>query len=247
MSHKPLIALCVILTIFIVGDYLNAWTAPVAGNPPTGDVSAPINTGSAYQVKGGDLGVVSVRAGLFCRADNSKCATLDELLADNAGGGAGFPLTDVETFFADKRVQDDIKTYVPRPWMNDSENWTYRVLEGVYSGDYVSLRFAADDETANRICELLSAGTKQEMDSSPTYAALRTFDNNPQPDKTDMSASYVGVGMFNYDGNAWNYRIYRSASEYGESWPVNQNGSHSNGAYLTPEPEFESLYELSCG
>ena len=57
MSHKPLIILTLALTLLVGFDYLNAWTAPASGNPPTGDVAAPINTGSATQNKSGTLGV----------------------------------------------------------------------------------------------------------------------------------------------------------------------------------------------
>ena len=57
MSHKPLIILTLALTLLVSFDYLNAWTAPASGNPPTGDVAAPINTGSATQNKSGTLGV----------------------------------------------------------------------------------------------------------------------------------------------------------------------------------------------
>lgn len=39
-------------------SYVYAWTAPSA-NPPGGNVSAPINTGVAAQVKDGGLGVTN--------------------------------------------------------------------------------------------------------------------------------------------------------------------------------------------
>lgn len=48
------VALAVILSLGL--SYVYAWTAP-STNPPTGNVSAPINTGTTAQVKDGSFGV----------------------------------------------------------------------------------------------------------------------------------------------------------------------------------------------
>jgi hypothetical protein len=87
MFSKPTLQILVLATVFVglAGyNFINAWTS-APSNPPNSNASVPINVDSSYQAKQGDLGVVSIRAGWFCNADNSKCATLEELLADKTG------------------------------------------------------------------------------------------------------------------------------------------------------------------
>ena len=232
------------VSMVLIGvNYLQAWQGPTQ-TAPNGNVSAPINVGSTYQAKQGDLGVVSIRAGYFCTADGSKCATLEELLADNLGEGgtSGFPLTGASTFFADARVKDDIKKYVTRSWMSGS--WSDREQEGVYVTDYVRLRFASDIETTNRICELLNAGTTQVSNDFITQGSLYTYDRNPQPDKVDTQQFYDGAGIFNYKNGTWYYSLHYSVLR-GEMW---QPGNvRTEGTQLTPSPVYMSLSQLSCG
>ncbi len=56
MSHKPLIILSLALTLLVSFDYLAAWTVPPS-NPPSGNIAAPLNTGTTEQIKDGVLGV----------------------------------------------------------------------------------------------------------------------------------------------------------------------------------------------
>ncbi len=61
-----------------------SWTAPTA-TPPGGNTDRPINVGSIYQAKSGDLGAIRMRAGQYCNAAGTKCVTADGLI----GGGSG--------------------------------------------------------------------------------------------------------------------------------------------------------------
>ena len=73
---KQLIAL-VPLSLLLVGlvgyNFMSAdWTNPTAVAPAE-NVSAPINIGSVYQAKLGDLGAVRMRAGEYCDASGLIC------------------------------------------------------------------------------------------------------------------------------------------------------------------------------
>lgn len=54
MTSKTPLLILVIITLFIGAEYLSAWTAPAAV-PPTGNVAAPINTGTVDQNKSAGL------------------------------------------------------------------------------------------------------------------------------------------------------------------------------------------------
>ncbi len=106
MPHKPLIILSLALTLLVSFDYLAAWTVPPS-NPPSGNIAAPVNTGTTNQIKTGGLGVSSLnaassldgggnvvggvvraenqmRADLYCDASGGNCFTPDLV---GAGGG----------------------------------------------------------------------------------------------------------------------------------------------------------------
>jgi hypothetical protein len=83
-SLRNILALGIALFVLVGFNYMQAWTAPPTGTvPPANNVAAPINVGSTYQAKSGDIGAVRIRAGAYCDAAGLNCSTL-------AGGGS-FP------------------------------------------------------------------------------------------------------------------------------------------------------------
>ncbi len=64
---KNLSFLIIAVTLLIGLDYVGAWTAPIA-TPPSGNVDAPVHTGSANQSKSGNLFASEV-GGLRASAD----------------------------------------------------------------------------------------------------------------------------------------------------------------------------------
>lgn len=100
-------ALGIILFSLVTYNFMNAaWTAPL-GVPPTGNVDAPLNLGTSYQNKLGDLGVVKMRAIEYCNAAGTICTkpqpvcTRGQILIANGTGGwtcGDFPTTIVARF-----------------------------------------------------------------------------------------------------------------------------------------------------
>ena len=70
-----IIPLTIILCGLLTYSFMQAqWVGP-SQNPPEENVSAPINVGSTYQAKLGDLGAVRMRAGEYCNASGTICVT----------------------------------------------------------------------------------------------------------------------------------------------------------------------------
>ncbi len=67
-----------------------SWTAPTA-TPPGGNTDRPINVGSIYQAKSGDLGAIRMRAGQYCNAAGTKCFTADQVEGLVKAGGTVTP------------------------------------------------------------------------------------------------------------------------------------------------------------
>jgi hypothetical protein len=99
MTHplKTIIPLSIVCAVLIGYQYLGAtWTEPV-GTPPNNNVDAPVNVGSALQVKDGPLSVdgLAVFGDMevsgtttadrvfnreLCNETGTTCATINEIL-----------------------------------------------------------------------------------------------------------------------------------------------------------------------
>jgi hypothetical protein len=98
-SIKLFIPLAIILSVLVSYSFLSAqWEAPTAVAPGN-NTAAPINIGSSYQPKLGDLGAIRMRAGLYCDAAGLNCYTATAMATSGGSAitqlasGAGIALT----------------------------------------------------------------------------------------------------------------------------------------------------------
>lgn len=108
MSYKTtVITLCLVLTLLVCVDYLNAWTT-APPNPPQNNAAAPINVGTLVQRKAGNFAanivaaLTEMRSDRYCNALGQNCISLQQtctpgqtLIADATGTlvCANFPTT----------------------------------------------------------------------------------------------------------------------------------------------------------
>lgn len=85
-SIRFIIPLAIVLSALVSYNFISAqWQAPTA-TAPSNNTVAPLNIGSVYQPKIGDLGAIRMRAGLYCDAAGLNCYTATAMAS---GGGSG--------------------------------------------------------------------------------------------------------------------------------------------------------------
>ena len=183
----------------------SAWFAP-AGAPPTHNVAAPINRGTEYQYKEGDIGVVKIRAGLFCTSDGLTCATLEQLLADNSAATNNIMNGSIGDYIDDSRVWNDIiakwdgdttsdraKSF--RSGVQQVNTYIYGGLFGAFIGSSGNgyygphLYIENDPVTASQICKL--AGFDSVKSVYGTASTIKLYQSSASDPYSLYTLKYV--------------------------------------------------------
>ena len=88
----PLVIITLGLLTYNFMSAQSSWSGPTA-TAPDNNTDAPVNVGGDYQIKAGNLGVVSMRAGEYCDALGLNCIADLSKLVKNTTNNAGDTIT----------------------------------------------------------------------------------------------------------------------------------------------------------
>jgi hypothetical protein len=133
-SLRTLLPLAVLLAGLSLYGFISAQATPAPADPPNGNTSAPLNTGSSYQVKAGDLGAISLRSGGYCSADGTNCG-LSVLTASDLADVMIQSANPTLEFSDSSTTLSAVTTF----WLHNNDNQFYLLADrndnGTWSGE----------------------------------------------------------------------------------------------------------------